>query len=101
MAMTRQTIAAAASLCRDVDLFKKVAVSRVTWTGTGIYLATDTPTPEQVRDAVDQIVAESEYRACAQKLAQESASCHVAKSLTELGGRGSCRAGSAHRVTQI
>src|SRR5258708_7339904 len=24
--------------------------ARVTWTGTGIYLATDTPTPEQVRD---------------------------------------------------
>jgi len=44
--------------------------ARVTWTGTGTYLATDTPTPEQVRDAVDQILAKPEYRACAQKLAQ-------------------------------
>jgi UDP:flavonoid glycosyltransferase YjiC (YdhE family) len=58
--------------------------ARVTWTGTGIYLATDTPTPEQVRDAVDQILAKPEYRTCAQKLAQEFASCDAAKRLTEL-----------------
>ena len=58
--------------------------ARVTWTGTGIYLATDTPTPEQVRDAVDQILAKPEYRACAQELAQEFASCDSAKRLTEL-----------------
>ncbi len=58
--------------------------ARVTWTGTGIYLATDTPTPEQVRDAVDQILAKPEYRACAQELAQEFASCETAKRLTEL-----------------
>ena len=58
--------------------------ARVAWTGTGIYLATDTPTPEQVRDAVDQILAKPEYRAGAQKLAQEFASCDTAKRLTEL-----------------
>lgn len=58
--------------------------ARVTWTGTGIYLATDTPTPEQVRDAVDQILAKPEYRACAQELAQEFASFDSAKRLTEL-----------------
>jgi UDP:flavonoid glycosyltransferase YjiC (YdhE family) len=58
--------------------------ARVTWTGTGIYLATDTPTPEQVRDAVEQILAKPEYRACAQELAQEFASCDSAKRLTEL-----------------
>jgi UDP:flavonoid glycosyltransferase YjiC (YdhE family) len=58
--------------------------ARVTWTGTGIYLATDTPTPEQVRDAVDQILAKPEYRACAQELAREFASCDSAKRLTEL-----------------
>jgi UDP:flavonoid glycosyltransferase YjiC (YdhE family) len=58
--------------------------ARVTWTGTGIYLATDTPTPEQVRDAVDQILAKPEYRACAQELAQEFASYDSAKRLTEL-----------------
>ena len=58
--------------------------ARVTWTGTGIYLATDTPTPEQIRDAVDQILAKPEYRACAQELAQEFASYDSAKRLTEL-----------------
>jgi UDP:flavonoid glycosyltransferase YjiC (YdhE family) len=58
--------------------------ARVTWTGTGIYLATDTPTPEQVRDAVDQILAKPEYRACAQELAQEFASYDSAERLTEL-----------------
>jgi hypothetical protein len=53
-------------------------------TGTGIYLATDTPTPEQVRDAVDQILAKPEYRACAQELAREFASFDSAVRLTEL-----------------
>jgi UDP:flavonoid glycosyltransferase YjiC (YdhE family) len=58
--------------------------ARVTWTGAGIYLATDKPTPEQVRDAVDQILAKPEYRACAQELAQEFASYDSAQRLTEL-----------------
>jgi UDP:flavonoid glycosyltransferase YjiC (YdhE family) len=58
--------------------------ARVTWTGTGIYLATDTPTAEQVRDAVDQILAKPEYRARAQEVAQEFASYDSAKELTRL-----------------
>jgi UDP:flavonoid glycosyltransferase YjiC (YdhE family) len=58
--------------------------ARVTWTGTGIYLATDTPTVEQVRDAVDQILAKPEYRARAQELAQEFACYDSAKELTRL-----------------
>ncbi len=58
--------------------------ARVTWTGTGIYLATDTPTPEQVRDAVDQILAKPEYRARAQEVAREFASYETAKRLPEL-----------------
>jgi len=58
--------------------------ARVTWTGTGIYLATDTPAVEQIRDAVDQVLAKPEYRACAQKLAQEFASFDSAKRLAEL-----------------
>jgi UDP:flavonoid glycosyltransferase YjiC (YdhE family) len=53
---------------------KPEVCARVTWTGAGIDLATDTPTPEQVRDAVDKILANPDYRACAQRLAQESAS---------------------------
>jgi UDP:flavonoid glycosyltransferase YjiC (YdhE family) len=63
---------------------KPEVAARVTWTGTGIYLATDTPTPEQVRDAVYQILAKREYRSCAQKLAQEFASYDPATSLAEL-----------------
>jgi UDP:flavonoid glycosyltransferase YjiC (YdhE family) len=63
---------------------KPEVASRVTWTGTGIDLATDTPTPNQIRDAVDQILAKTKYRARAQKLAREFASYDAAKRLTEL-----------------
>jgi UDP:flavonoid glycosyltransferase YjiC (YdhE family) len=63
---------------------KPEVAARVTWTGTGIALATDTPTPAQIRDAVDQILAKPEYRACAQKLAREFASYDSAKLLPEL-----------------
>jgi UDP:flavonoid glycosyltransferase YjiC (YdhE family) len=63
---------------------KPEVAARVTGTGTGIYLDTDTPTPAQIRDAVDQILAKPEYRACAQKLAQEFASYDAAKRLPEL-----------------
>jgi UDP:flavonoid glycosyltransferase YjiC (YdhE family) len=63
---------------------KPEVASRVTWTGTGIDLATDTPTPNQIREAVDQILAKTEYRARAQELAREFASYNAAKRLTEL-----------------
>ena len=63
---------------------KPEVAARVTWSGTGIYLATDTPTAEQIRDAVYQILVKPEYRACAQKLAQEFASYDSAKRLAEL-----------------
>jgi hypothetical protein len=58
--------------------------ARVNWTRTGIDLATETPTPEQIRDAVDQILAKPQYRACAQELAREFASYDSAKRLTEM-----------------
>jgi len=63
---------------------KPEVAARVTWTGTGIYLATDTPTAEQIRNAVDQVLAKPEYSACAQKLAQEFASYDSAERLAEL-----------------
>jgi UDP:flavonoid glycosyltransferase YjiC (YdhE family) len=63
---------------------KPEIAARVTWTGTGIDLATDTPTPEQIRDAVNQILTKPQYRASAQKLAKEFASYDTAKKLTEL-----------------
>ena len=45
--------------------------ARVTWTGTGIYLPTDTPTSDQVVKAVDQILAASTYRERAKAMAVE------------------------------
>jgi UDP:flavonoid glycosyltransferase YjiC (YdhE family) len=63
---------------------KPEVTARVTWTGTGIALATDKPTPEQVRDAVNQILINPEYRASAQKLAQEFAAYDSTKRLPEL-----------------
>jgi UDP:flavonoid glycosyltransferase YjiC (YdhE family) len=63
---------------------KPEVAARVTWTGTGIDLATDTPTPEQIRDAVNQILSRPEYRASAQKLAREFASYDAAKKLPAL-----------------
>jgi UDP:flavonoid glycosyltransferase YjiC (YdhE family) len=63
---------------------KPEVAARITWTGTGIDLATDTPTPEQIRDAVNQILTKPEYRACAQKLGREFASYDSAKLLPEL-----------------
>jgi UDP:flavonoid glycosyltransferase YjiC (YdhE family) len=55
--------------------------ARVTWTGAGINLATDTPTPGQIRAAVDQILTNPDYRACAQRLRQEFASYDSTKIL--------------------
>ncbi len=63
---------------------KPDVAARVTWTGTGIDLATDTPAPEQIRDAVNQILSRPEYRASAQKLAGEFATYDAAKKLPEL-----------------
>jgi UDP:flavonoid glycosyltransferase YjiC (YdhE family) len=63
---------------------KPEVAARVTWTGTGIDLATDTPTPEQIRDAIDQILTKPQYRDCARKLAKEFASYDAAKKLTVL-----------------
>jgi UDP:flavonoid glycosyltransferase YjiC (YdhE family) len=63
---------------------KPDVAARVTWNGTGIALATDTPTTEQIRDAVNQILAKPEYRASAQKLAQEFATYDSSQRLPEL-----------------
>jgi MGT family glycosyltransferase len=58
--------------------------ARVTATGCGIYLATDTPGPEQIREAVDQILNKPEYRANAEKLRREFAAHSAEKELTTL-----------------
>ncbi len=58
--------------------------ARVVWTGSGINLPTDTPTPEQIRDAVDQILTKPEYRTNAKKLQQEFTAIDAAKELPRL-----------------
>ena len=63
---------------------KPEVAARVTWTGCGIHLATDNPTPEQVRDAVDRTLAQPAYRARAGQLAQEFARHDTAREMTTL-----------------
>jgi MGT family glycosyltransferase len=63
---------------------KPEVAARVTWTGCGIDLATDNPTPEQVREAVDRILTQPAYRARARQLAQESALYDTAREVTTL-----------------
>jgi UDP:flavonoid glycosyltransferase YjiC (YdhE family) len=47
----------------------KMEVSaRVTWSGTGIALKTDTPSPGQVRESVDAVLADGRYAARAAEL---------------------------------
>ena len=50
---------------------KSEVSARVAWSGAGINLKTDTPTPRQVRDAVRALLGNSEYRQRAQALAAE------------------------------
>ena len=56
----------------------------MTATGCGIYLATDTPTPEQICEAVDQILTKPEYRINSEKLSREFASHNAEKALPAL-----------------
>ena len=63
---------------------KPEVAARVTWKGCGIDLATDDPTPKQVRDAVDRILAQPAYRARAGELAQEFARHDTAHEVTTL-----------------
>lgn len=52
---------------------KPEVCARIEWSGVGINLKTQTPTPTQVRDAVKQILASSNYRQNAQSLQAEIA----------------------------
>lgn len=58
--------------------------ARVTSTGCGIELRTDTPTAKEIREAVDQILTKPEYRANAEKLRREFAAVDTARELTQL-----------------
>jgi UDP:flavonoid glycosyltransferase YjiC (YdhE family) len=58
--------------------------ARVAWTGSGIDLRTDNPTPTQIHDAVEQILSNPSYRTRAKELSQEFAAHDSAKELTHL-----------------
>jgi MGT family glycosyltransferase len=58
--------------------------ARVTWTGTGIYLPTDTPTEEQLRNAVETVLADPRYRECAREMAREYGSYDPSQKIPEL-----------------
>jgi len=60
--------------------------ARVAWTGSGIYLRTDNPTIHQVRSAVEYILCEPKYRACAQKMALEFRTFNAAREIRYLLG---------------
>jgi MGT family glycosyltransferase len=57
---------------------------RVAATGCGIYLATDTPAPEQICEAVDRILANPEYRANSERMRLEFAAYNAEKEVTTL-----------------
>jgi MGT family glycosyltransferase len=60
--------------------------ARVAWTGSGLYLRTDNPTVHQIRNAVEYILSEPRYRACAHKMALEFRSFNAAREIRYLLG---------------
>jgi MGT family glycosyltransferase len=58
--------------------------ARVMWTGTGIYLPTDTPTAEQLRVAVETVLADPRYFERAKEMAHESESYDASQRIPEL-----------------
>jgi MGT family glycosyltransferase len=58
--------------------------ARVTWTGTGVYLPTDTPTAQQLRDAVEKVLANPQYQARAKDMAREFATYNSSQKIPEL-----------------
>ncbi|MBB6146342.1 MGT family glycosyltransferase [Silvibacterium bohemicum] len=58
--------------------------ARIAWTGSGIYLHTDNPTAEEVREAVEKVFAEPSYRSNAKKLAEEFAALDPSRELPRL-----------------
>jgi MGT family glycosyltransferase len=58
--------------------------ARVAWNGAGIALSEDNPTPEQLREAVNEVLTTPGYRARAQKLAEEFARYDATRELPRL-----------------
>jgi UDP:flavonoid glycosyltransferase YjiC (YdhE family) len=60
---------------------KPEIAARVAWTGCGIRLDTDTPSADQLRQAVDDVLSNPDYRTCAKQLAAEFATLDAAREL--------------------
>ena len=57
--------------------------ARVAWTGSGIYLRTNNPSVDEVREAVDQVLSSKKYREHAKTLSEEFATYDVARELPQ------------------
>jgi UDP:flavonoid glycosyltransferase YjiC (YdhE family) len=70
---------------------KPEVAARVEWSGVGINLGTGEPTVEQVRDAVERVLADPSYRKRAVELQNEFAEHNALEEITavlsELAGR--------------
>ncbi|KXH62958.1 MGT family Glycosyltransferase [Colletotrichum salicis] len=58
-------------VCAGTSEDKKDTAARVTWVGAGIDLKTDTPSVDQVRDAVHKVLNETSYRENATRIGNE------------------------------
>ncbi|KAK1533525.1 MGT family Glycosyltransferase [Colletotrichum paranaense] len=58
-------------VCAGTSEDKKDTAARVTWVGAGIDLKTDTPSVDQVRDAVHKVLNETSYKKNATRIREE------------------------------
>lgn len=58
-------------LCAEQTEDKKDTAARVAWSGAGIDLKTDSPSAEQVKTAISQILGNNRYKMSATKLGEE------------------------------
>jgi len=63
---------------------KPEVCARIEWCGAGINLNTQTPKPEQIKQAVTQVLAEQSYRHNARRLQAEIQNCQPAETAVNL-----------------
>jgi MGT family glycosyltransferase len=63
---------------------KREVSARITWSGTGISLNTDSPSPQQLREAARQVLDAPAFRTNARRLAQEFAEHDPRRALERL-----------------
>jgi UDP:flavonoid glycosyltransferase YjiC (YdhE family) len=63
---------------------KKDVTAHVAWSGTGINLRTDRPSPRQIAEAVEQVLDEPTYRARAKALQEQGQAISPAKTAADL-----------------